>query len=122
VLKDVYKTTVYKLAHWRNRQGMIIPERILTKVPSAELRPNQTDQDTLPPYELLDAILQRLIEQQLSVNEIAAQGYECKIVEQIAKLLYRSEYKRRQAAPGVKITEMAFGRDRRYPLTNGGNL
>jgi len=121
VLKDVYKTTVYKLAHWRNKQSPVIPARIITKAPSAELKPNQTDQDSLPPYALLDAILMRLVEDQLSINEIATQGYDRKTVEQVAKLLYRSEYKRCQAAPGVKITEMSFGRDRRYPLTNGWN-
>lgn len=119
VLKDLYKTEVYRVSHWRNGQGRVIPERILTKAPSAELRPNQTDQDSLPPYELLDAILQLLIEQRLSVSEIAEQGHERAVVEKVAKLLYRSEYKRRQAAPGVKITRMAFGRDRRYPLTSG---
>lgn len=121
VLKDVYKTEVYKISRWRNKRGRVMPERVITKAPSAELKPNQTDQDSLPPYDVLDTILQMLIEQRLSVAEIAAQGYDYKTTERVAKLLYRSEYKRRQAAPGVKITRMAFGRDRRYPLTSGWN-
>jgi NAD+ synthase len=121
ILKDVYKTMVYKLARWRNAQGKVIPERILTKAPSAELKPNQTDQDSLPPYDLLDAILVRLIEQQMPVVEIAAEGYDRNVVERVAKMLFAAEYKRRQAPPGVKITAMSFGRDRRYPLTNGWN-
>lgn len=121
VLKDIYKTDVYKLANWRNRQSMVIDENIIAKVPSAELRPNQADQDSLPPYDLLDAILQRLIEQGLSVSDIVAEGYEKETVEHISRLLYRAEYKRRQAPPGVKISPMSFGRDRRYPVTNFWN-
>jgi NAD+ synthase len=119
VLKDIYKTTVYKVAVWRNSVGRVIPERILTKAPSAELKPNQTDQDSLPPYDILDAILLRLVELQLSTDEIIAQGYASETVKKVAKLLYQAEYKRRQAPPGVKITGMSFGRDRRYPITNG---
>jgi NAD+ synthase len=98
-----------------------MPESILTKAPSAELKPNQKDQDTLPPYDLLDWVLEALVEQQLSVDEILAlkrKDITRSIVEQTARMLATSEYKRRQAPPGVKISRMAFGRDRRYPLTN----
>ena len=117
VLKDIYKTEVYALADWRNQKNVVIPERILTKAPSAELKPDQTDQDSLPPYSLLDTILEQLIEQQRSVHEIVAMGYEKPVVEKVARLVARAEYKRRQAAPGVKISTMSFGRDRRYPLS-----
>ena len=96
-----------------------MPERIITKPPSAELRDNQTDQDSLPPYEVLDAILEYLIEGERSAEEIVAEGFERETVLRVIKLLDRAEYKRRQAPPGVKITAKAFGRDRRYPLTNG---
>jgi NAD+ synthase len=128
VLKDVYKTEVYTLARWRNAQrpelalgpgGRVVPESSLTKAPTAELRPNQTDQDSLPPYDLLDAILQGLIEDELSVGEIVARGVPRDTVTRVQRLLYSAEYKRRQAPPGVKITRKSFGRDRRYPLTNG---
>jgi NAD+ synthase len=127
VLKDVYKTTVYKVSEWRNQSHPqnslcttlnVIPERILTKAPTAELKPNQKDQDSLPPYDVLDAILERLVEKQLSTEDIIAQGYDAGTVERVARLLYAAEYKRRQSPPGVKITGMAFGRDRRYPITN----
>ncbi|MDA1089821.1 MAG: NAD+ synthase [Proteobacteria bacterium] len=120
VLKDVYKTTVFALSRWRNEQGDgdVIPERVITKPPTAELKPNQTDQDTLPPYEDLDAILQCLIEEELSLDEIAARGHDIVTAERVWHMLDRAEYKRRQAPPGVKITRRAFGRDRRYPLTN----
>jgi NAD+ synthase len=128
VLKDVYKTTVFALARWRNENhpsgalgpaGPVMPERVITKPPSAELKPDQTDQDTLPPYEVLDAILQGLIEEERSVTEIAAKGYDPATVAAVWRMLDRAEYKRRQAPPGVKITRRAFGRDRRYPITNG---
>jgi NAD+ synthase len=128
VLKDVYKTTVFALARYRNAtrppgaagpEGAIIPERILTKPPSAELKPNQTDQDTLPPYELLDAILEGLIEREETVETLTARGYPREVVTRVWRMLDRAEYKRRQAPPGVKITRRAFGRDRRYPITNG---
>ena len=128
VLKDVYKLDVFKLCHWRNKnapvgirgpEGLVIPERIITKPPSAELKPDQTDQDSLPPYEILDAILQSLIEDELSVDEIAARGFEPDTVRRIWRMLDLAEYKRRQAPPGVKLTRRAFGRDRRYPITNG---
>ena len=128
VLKDVYKTTVFELCHWRNANhpagalgpaGMVIPERIITKPPSAELRPNQTDQDSLPPYDMLDAILEGLVEGEQSVDALVAGGHDRATVLRVWKLLDRAEYKRRQAPPGVKITPRAFGRDRRYPITNG---
>ena len=96
----------------------MIPERIITKAPSAELRPGQTDQDSLPPYEVLDAILEGLIEEELSVDEIVRRGHDRALVARIQHLLYVAEYKRRQAAPGVKITRRNFGRDRRWPITN----
>jgi NAD+ synthase len=128
VLKDVYKTEVYALARWRNAQrpenalgpgGRVVPESSITKAPTAELRPNQTDQDSLPPYEELDAVLHGLIEEELSLDEIAARGAARETVVRVQRLLYSAEYKRRQAPPGVKITRKSFGRDRRYPVTNG---
>jgi NAD+ synthase len=127
VLKDIYKTEVYELARWRNEhlpesacgpRGRVIPESSLTKAPTAELRPNQTDQDSLPPYDELDAILHGLVEEELSVSEIVARGFSRESVIRVQRLLYAAEYKRRQAPPGVKITRKSFGRDRRYPLTN----
>jgi NAD+ synthase len=125
VLKDVYKTHVYRLAAWRNASNPFggavspMPERILTKAPSAELRPDQTDQDSLPPYDILDGILQGLVEEEATVDQIVARGFEPDTVLRIQSLLYGSEYKRRQAPPGVKIGPKAFGRDRRYPIVNG---
>ena len=126
VLKDIYKTDVYALAEWRNAHAPhagvglnAIPERILTKAPSAELRPDQKDQDSLPPYADLDGILHGLVEEEATLDEIVARGYAPDVVERIQRLLYGSEYKRRQAPPGVKIGGKAFGRDRRYPLVNG---
>ncbi len=120
VLKDVYKTEVFALARWRNEQGdsALIPERTITRPPSAELRENQKDEDSLPPYEILDKILYSMVECRMSAEEIVAQGHERAVVERVAHLLYISEYKRRQAPPGVKLSTMAFGRDRRFPLTN----
>ncbi len=118
-IKDVYKTEVYALAAWRNTKGQVIPERIITKAPTAELRENQKDQDTLPPYDVLDGILSGLVEKELPVADIVAQGYDEALVKRIQHMLYVAEYKRRQAAPGVKITRRNFGRDRRYPITNG---
>ena len=96
-----------------------IPKRVLTKAPSAELRPDQTDQDSLPPYAELDAILHALVEEEATLDEIVARGFAPATVERVQRLLYSSEYKRRQAAPGVKIGSRAFGRDRRYPIVNG---
>ncbi|HAA92917.1 MAG TPA: NAD+ synthase [Rhodospirillaceae bacterium] len=127
VLKDVYKTDVFEACHWRNQNhpegfmgpaGRVIPERIITKPPSAELKPDQTDQDTLPPYDELDDILGCLIEGEMGMDEISARGHAPETVERVWRMLDGAEYKRRQAPPGVKITSRAFGRDRRYPITN----
>ncbi|QKV17663.1 NAD+ synthase [Oricola thermophila] len=126
-IKDIYKMQVYALARWRNEHtppgalgptGMVIPQNIIDKVPSAELRPDQTDQDTLPPYPVLDDILECLVENEMAVDEIVARGHDRELVHRIEHLLYVAEYKRRQSAPGVKITRRNFGRDRRYPITN----
>jgi NAD+ synthase len=128
VLKDVYKMTVFALCRWRNAHkpsgalgpdGTVMPERIITKPPSAELKPDQTDQDTLPPYEELDAILEGLVEDEKSVDTLVTEGFDRATVLRVWRMLDRAEYKRRQAPPGVKITRRAFGRDRRYPITNG---
>ena len=117
-IKDVYKTEVFKLAAWRNTVSPVIPERIITKPPTAELRENQKDQDTLPPYDVLDSILNGLVEEELPLAEIVAKGFDEALVRRVQHMLYIAEYKRRQAAPGVKITRRNFGRDRRYPITN----
>lgn len=122
VIKDIAKTLVYKLCHYRNQIQGVIPERILTRAPSAELRPNQTDQDSLPPYEVLDAILMRYMEQNQSSAEIIAAGFAADAVQKITRLIQLNEYKRRQAPPGVRITARAFGRDWRYPITSGAKL
>ncbi|WP_431283530.1 NAD+ synthase [Humitalea sp. 24SJ18S-53] len=128
VLKDLYKTRVFALSHWRNEnfpegakgpRGLVMPLRVIEKPPSAELKPDQTDQDTLPPYEILDAILTGLVERELDVNGLVAEGHDRATVVRVWKMLDRAEYKRRQAPPGVKLGTRAFGRDRRYPLTNG---
>ncbi|HLF61156.1 MAG TPA: NAD+ synthase [Acidimicrobiia bacterium] len=118
VLKDVFKTLVYELAHWRNRDGEVIPQSSIDKPPSAELRPDQKDSDSLPPYEVLDSILERYIEDDWSVADIVAEGYDPGLVARVGRMVDRNEYKRRQAAPGVKITTKAFGKDRRLPITN----
>jgi NAD+ synthase (glutamine-hydrolysing) len=118
-IKDVPKLLVYRLAEWRNRQAEVIPRRIIDRPPSAELRSDQKDSDSLPPYEVLDPILERYVEQDLSVAEIIAEGFEAATVQRVVRMVDRNEYKRRQAPPGIKITRRAFGRDRRYPLTNG---
>jgi NAD+ synthase (glutamine-hydrolysing) len=118
VLKDVFKCLVYELARWRNKDGEVIPQNTIDKHPSAELRPNQKDSDSLPPYEVLDAILERYVEDDMGVTEIAAEGYDGDTVLAVARMVDRNEYKRRQAAPGVKITTKAFGKDRRLPITN----
>ena len=126
-IKDLYKTEVYRLARLRNRwkpdgalgpAGAVIPENVLTRAPSAELRENQTDQDTLPPYEILDQILERLVEREESVATIVAVGFNRDTAIKVERMLAVAEYKRRQAAPGVKVTLKNFGRDRRYPITN----
>ncbi|MCC9597668.1 MULTISPECIES: NAD+ synthase [unclassified Rubrivivax] len=119
VIKDVAKTLVYRLANWRNAQGAeVIPQRIITRPPSAELRPDQTDQDSLPPYEVLDAILARYMEDDQSVEQIVAAGFERADVERVTRLIKINEYKRRQAPVGIRITHRAFGRDWRYPITS----
>jgi NAD+ synthase (glutamine-hydrolysing) len=119
MLKDVYKTEVFALCRWLNREREIIPENTITKPPSAELRPDQKDSDSLPDYDVLDAILAANIEERLGVEEIAARGYNHAEVKRVVRMLQLAEYKRRQAPPGIKITERAFGRDRRYPITHG---
>jgi NAD+ synthase (glutamine-hydrolysing) len=118
VLKDVPKTLVWDLSRWRNRGGAVIPQAVIDRPPTAELRPNQLDTDSLPPYEVLDPILAALVERDRSVEELVAEGYDEATVQRVAELVDRAEYKRRQAAPGIKITERAFGRDRRLPITN----
>lgn len=127
VLKDVYKTSVFALSRWRNRnwihglegpRGRAVPEAVIDKPPSAELRPDQTDQDTLPPYDVLDDILRGLVEEERPAAEIAARGHPEETVAQVWRMLDSAEYKRRQAPPGVKLTLRAFGKDRRYPITN----
>jgi NAD+ synthase len=127
VLKDLYKTMVFDLSRWRNQvlpagalgpAGRVIPERIITKPPSAELKPDQKDEDSLPPYAVLDDILKALIEREESIGEIVARGHDRDLVNRVWRMLELAEYKRRQACPGVKITRRAFGKDRRYPITN----
>ena len=128
VLKDVYKTTVYAVSRWRNQHlpagalgpgGRVVPERVLVKAPTAELKPDQTDQDTLPPYEVLDDILACLVEEDRGVPEIVARGHAPETVNKVWRMLHLAEYKRRQAPPGPKITTRIFNRERRYPITNG---
>jgi NAD+ synthase len=128
VLKDAYKTTCFALSRWRNATlpkdalgpaGPVMPQRVIDKPPTAELRPNQKDEDSLPPYELLDRILEALVEKEMSVKEAAAAtNADIAIVADIERKLLRAEYKRRQAPPGVKLGTRNFGRDRRYPITN----
>jgi NAD+ synthase len=126
-VKDLYKGEVYDLARWRNAHqpndglgpaGRVIPENVITRAPTAELRPNQTDQDSLPPYDVLDDILECLVEGEMRISEVVARGHDAATVKKVERMLYLAEYKRRQAAPGVKITRRNFGRDRRYPITN----
>jgi len=127
-IKDLVKMQVYHLADWRNKHqpddclgpgGVVIPQSIISRAPSAELRDNQTDQDSLPPYPILDAIIEGLVEQELSVAEIVAKGYNLETVKRVERLILIAEYKRRQSAPGVKLTPKAFGLGRKYPITNG---
>ena len=127
-LKDMFKMEVYRLAAWRNANvpegclgpsGEVIPQAIIDKAPSAELRPDQTDQDSLPPYPVLDAILTALVEEERSLAEIIAQGHDEALVQRIERLVNLAEYKRRQSAPGPKLTAKAFGLGRKYPITNG---
>jgi len=126
-IKDLYKTEVFRLARWRNTHrpegclgpgGVVIPERIIDKPPSAELAQDQKDEDSLPPYETLDAILCRLVEDEARVADVVSEGFDAAVVRRVDHLLHIAEYKRRQAAPGVKISRKNFGRDRRYPITN----
>lgn len=119
VLKDVYKTLVYDLVKFRNSISPVIPQRVIDRPPTAELAEGQLDQDHLPPYETLDKILERYVERDQSAAEITAAGFDAAVVKKVIRLVDRNEYKRRQAPPGVKITTRAFGRDRRYPITNG---
>jgi NAD+ synthase (glutamine-hydrolysing) len=118
-LKDVYKTVLYRLAEWRNARGAVMPRRILAKAPTAELREGQKDQDSLPPYPVLDRILAAYVDQDQSAAALLAAGEDPAVVSQVLSLLHRNEYKRRQSAPGVKVTRKAFGRERRYPITSG---
>jgi NAD+ synthase (glutamine-hydrolysing) len=121
VLKDISKTLVYRLCRYRNGLGRVIPERIITRAPSAELRPDQVDQDSLPPYDVLDAILESYVEHDRSPPEIVAQGHRVEDVAKVVRLIKMSEYKRRQAAVGIRITPRGFGKDWRYPITSAWN-
>ena len=118
VLRDVAKTLVYELAEWRNLQGEVIPRRIIDRAPSAELRPDQLDQDSLPPYDVLDAIMAEYVEMNRSLEDIVDLGYQATDVDKVTRLLKINEYKRRQAPIGPRITHRAFGKDWRYPITN----
>ncbi len=120
-LKDIPKLLVYRLCNWRNAQSAVIPARVIERPPSAELRPDQKDSDSLPPYEVLDPILERYIELDQTPHQIAAQGFDLATVKRVAAMVDRNEYKRRQAAPGVRISRRAFGRDRRFPITSRYN-
>jgi NAD+ synthase (glutamine-hydrolysing) len=117
-IKDVPKTMVYELSEYRNTLSSVIPKRVISRPPSAELRPDQVDQDSLPDYEMLDEILRHFVELDESDEEIIALGFDEQIVHRVIQMVVRNEYKRRQAAPGVRITPRAFGRDRRYPITS----
>ena len=117
ILKDVSKTLIYELARYRNEISPVIPERVITRPPSAELRENQKDEDSLPPYEILDQIIERYVEQDQSIDDICKAGFDRTMVKHIVKLIHQNEYKRRQSAPGIRVTQRAFGKDRRYPIT-----
>jgi NAD+ synthase (glutamine-hydrolysing) len=119
VIKDIVKTLVYRISNWRNSKSLVIPQRVIDRPPSAELAPNQTDQDTLPPYEVLDAVVERYMERDLSPEQIASGGYDLAVVRRVVRLIQLNEYKRRQAPPGVRITPRSFGKDWRYPITSG---
>jgi NAD+ synthetase len=119
LIKDVVKTLVYRLARWRNAQGRVIPQRVIDRPPSAELRPGQTDQDSLPPYELLDAVVERYMERDMDPETIMGLGFDADAVRRVVHLIRVNEYKRRQAPPGVRITPRGFGKDWRYPITSG---
>jgi NAD+ synthase (glutamine-hydrolysing) len=117
-LKDIYKTRVYELCRYRNSVNTVIPERVLTRAPSAELADNQTDQDSLPDYDVLDQLIELIVHEEKSMDEIAALGFDIHTVQDITRRIYRNEYKRRQAPIGIRVSQYAFGRDRRYPITN----
>ena len=117
-LKDIYKTKVYELCRYRNSLEKAIPERVLTRAPSAELADDQEDQDSLPDYDTLDQLIDLIVHEEKSVSEIVALGFEESIVYDITKRIYRNEYKRRQSPIGIRISQYAFGKDRRYPITN----
>ena len=117
-LKDIPKTMVYSLSTFRNKHSEVIPKRVITRAPTAELAPDQKDTDSLPPYDILDPILEKYIEKDLTPSQIANSKSELFTVEKVASLVDRNEYKRRQAPPGVRITKRAFGRDRRFPITS----
>jgi NAD+ synthetase len=118
VLKDISKTLVYRLSRWRNRNGEVIPQRIIDRPPSAELRPDQTDQDSLPEYDVLDGIIEAYVEHDQSPEQIVAAGFDRAAVEQAVRLIRLAEYKRRQAPVGIRVTPRGFGKDWRYPITN----
>ena len=118
-IKDVPKMLVYRLAEYRNKIKPVIPRRVFERAPSAELAPNQKDSDSLPPYPVLDPIIERYVELDQSIDDIIAAGFDTESVRRVVAMIDRNEYKRRQAAPGVRITPRAFGRDRRYPITSG---
>jgi NAD+ synthase (glutamine-hydrolysing) len=117
-LKDISKTMVYKLSNYRNSISKVIPERVITRPPSAELAPNQVDQDTLPSYDVLDDILTRFVEMKQSVSKIIEQGHNFEVVNKVTSMILKNEYKRRQSAPGPKVSSNAFGKERRYPMTS----
>jgi NAD+ synthase/NAD+ synthase (glutamine-hydrolysing) len=119
LIKDIVKTLVYRLANWRNTKGHVIPQRVIDRAPSAELRPGQTDQDSLPPYEVVDAVVERYMERDMTPEAIASMGYPQDAVSRVVNLIRVNEYKRRQAPPGVRITPRGFGKDWRYPITSG---
>jgi NAD+ synthase (glutamine-hydrolysing) len=118
-IKDCSKMLVYRLARYRNGVGAVIPPRVIERAPSAELRPDQKDTDSLPPYDILDPILEAFVEEDLSVDEICARGFDRATVTRVLNMVQRNEYKRRQAPPGVRVSRRAFGRDWRYPITSG---
>jgi NAD+ synthase (glutamine-hydrolysing) len=117
-LKDISKTMVYQLANYRNTVSRVIPDRVITRAPSAELSPNQLDQDSLPSYDILDDILMRFVEMKQSVYQISELGHDFELVNKITSMILKNEYKRRQSAPGPKISSNAFGKERRYPMTS----
>ena len=118
VIKDIVKTLVYRIAYWRNTKSEVIPQRVIDRPPSAELAEGQTDQDSLPPYELVDAVVERYMERDMSAEQIASAGFDLETVRRVVAMIQANEYKRRQAPPGVRITPRSFGKDWRYPITS----